>query len=502
MKFNQAIVLITMSIAFNVNRLEAQVVDSFPDTLAVAIDTIPIQIRPDDPILASLDALWAEERLKWQCFENDTLCLNSFGFDVNQIPVYPDSVLAARIAKLNNETPLNLQYNNHVKGFINLYTQRRRDVTSRVLGLAALYYPLFEEKLDMFDMPLELKHLAVVESALYAPAKSKAGAAGLWQFMFTTGRMYDLEVDSYFDDRMDPIKSTIAACRYMSYLYKLYGDWNLVLAAYNSGPGNVNKAIRRSGGKKDYWEIWNHLPAETRGYVPAFIAVNYVMNYASEHNIYPTKPAYLFGEIDTVHVCGPTRLDQIAYFAGISNDEIALLNPSIRKGEIPKSDKCKAVYLPVNSIGTFLSNRDSLQRYMPSPVIELARDVPPAKTISTMHVVKRGESLGLIASRNKVSISDLKQWNNLKSDNIQPGQKLNIQKPVTASVSTTKKETVSGTKVDVSSAQKVHIVQSGDTLWDIAQRYPGISVNDIKQANSDLNLNKLKPGQKLKIPLS
>ncbi len=472
------------------------------DTLfALVPDTIPIEIRPDDPILASLDALWAEERLKWQCFENDTICLNHFGFEWNQIPTYSDEVLAARIAKLNSETPLSLQYNNHVKGFINLYTQRRRDVTSRVLGLAALYYPMFEEKLDMFDMPLELKHLAVVESALYAPAKSKAGAAGLWQFMYPTGRMYGLDVDSYYDERMDPIKSTIAACRYMKYLYKLYGDWNLVLAAYNSGPGNVNKAIRRSGGKKDYWEIWNYLPAETRGYVPAFIAVNYVMNYATEHNIYPTKPSYLFGEIDTVHVCGPARLDQIAYFAGISKDQITLLNPSIRKGEIPKTDRCKVVYLPVNSIGTYLTNRDSIHRYKPSPVIELAKIETEVKTVSKIHEVRNGESLGLIANRNKVSISELKQWNNLKSDNIRPGQKLNIQKPTSTSQAQTKK-VVSGTKFDATPSQNVHIVQSGDTLWDIAKRYPGISVNDIKQANSDLNLNKLTPGQKLKIPLS
>ncbi len=484
--------------------LHAQDFAAINDTLkSLPADTIMVQIQPDDPALRALDALWAEERLHWQCFESDSICLNSYGFAYTQIPSYSDSILAARIAKLDGETPLSLQYNKHVKGFINLYTNKRRDVTARVLGLAALYYPMFEEKLDMFDMPLELKHLAVVESALYAPAKSKAGAAGLWQFMYTTGRMYDLNVDSYYDERCDPIKSTIAACRYMTYLYKMYGDWNLVLAAYNSGPGNVNKAIRRSGGKKDYWQIWNYLPAETRGYVPAFIAVNYVMNYATEHNIYPVRPSYLFGEVDTVHVYGPARLDQIAYFAGISTDELTLLNPSIKRGEIPKTENSKVVYLPVNAIGDYLANRDSLHLYLPSKVDEVAQVVTTvASTIQTVHTVRSGESLGLIASRNKVSISDIKHWNNLNSDRIQPGQKLYLKQPENSGDTKPSGKVHAGTKIAASSDGKIHTVQSGDTLWDIANKYPGISVSDIKQANSNQNLNRIKPGQKIIIPSS
>lgn len=474
--------------------------ESLDSLLSQWADTTPVEILPDDPILAALDRLWAEKRIQWQCFEDDTLCLNKYNYMWNEVPGYPDSVLMARLAKLNAATPLELTYNKHVKAFINLYAVKKRELTSRVLGLAALYYPLFEEKLDLFDMPMELKHLAVVESALYAPAKSKAGAAGLWQFMYATGRMYGLEVDSYYDDRLDPIKSTIAACRYMKYLYRLYGDWNLVLAAYNSGPGNVNKAIRKAGGKKDYWAIWDYLPLETRGYVPAFIAVNYIMNHATEHNLYPVKPAYLFGEVDTIHVCGPARLDQIAYFAGISVEHAQLLNPSLKRGEIPKSDRCKAIYLPVERIGNYLANQDRLHEYKPAKQEVVLTPAPLAEAKPHLtHTVKAGETLGLIASRHKVTIGQLRQWNNLKSDQLRVGQKISIHSQQ-GGASQSSSVVKSGTNIAGSSALRYHTVQAGDTLWDIARKYPGISITDLKEANKEQNLNNLRIGQKIKIP--
>lgn len=416
---------------------------------------------------------------------------------------------------MNEATPLNLDYNRYVKGFISLYVDRRRDLTSRVLGLAELYYPMFEEKLDQFDIPLELKHLAVVESALNATARSRVGASGLWQFMYNTGRIYGLEVDSYVDDRSDPYKSTIAACRYMRYLYGIYGDWNMVLAAYNSGPGNVNKAIRRSGGKRDYWGIRDYLPRETRSYVPAFIAVNYVMNYAAEHNIYAVKPEFLYAQVDTIQVCKKATFDQIAHFTGMTIDELELLNPSLKRNIIPQSARCRTLYLPVEAVGLFLANEDSLYNFneaAPQPV-----DGFVVEDIINHYTVRRGDVLGLIAQRNGVGVSDLRAWNNIRGNTIHPGQKLVIKKTIKTKVGeetlaekpkpTVKKQdsaATNGTKSDGNSPvdQKYHTVQSGDTLWDIAKMYPGITVNDIKTANSNLNYNRLKPGQKIKIPPS
>jgi membrane-bound lytic murein transglycosylase D len=358
---------------------------------------------------------------------------------------------------------------------------------------------MFEEKLDQFDMPLELKHLAVVESALNPKAKSRVGATGLWQFMYATGKMYGLEVDTYIDERSDPYQATIAACRYMSALYRMYGDWNLVLAAYNSGPGNVNKAIRRSGGKRDYWEIRPFLPRETRGYVPAFIAVNYVMNYAAEHNLYPVKPAFLYAEVDTVHVCKEMRLEHISLVTALSIDALQLLNPSLKQYTIPARPECKAIYLPVASVGTFLANEDSLEKFaLPEPL----EDEPAA--VAQTYTVRSGDVLGLIAERHGVGVSQIKEWNNLRSHNISVGQKLVIYSDKTVKAPQAKTETAQNDqkpKASMNTADmRMHTVQSGDTLWDIAKKYPGITMDDLKKANSNLNFSRLKPGQKIKIP--
>lgn len=469
-------------------------------------DTIPFVIAADDPVLIALDALWEEERLHWQSFQSDTLCLNTYNFDKAEVPVYSDSILAERLSVLNDDTPMNLDYNKYVKAFINLYVNRRRGVTSRVLGLAELYYPMFEEKLDQFDIPLELKHLAVVESALIPRAKSRVGAQGLWQFMYATGKMYDLNVTSYVDERCDPHKSTVAACRYMSKLYSMYGDWNLVLAAYNSGPGNVNKAIRRSGGHRDYWKIRPYLPRETRGYVPAFIAVNYAMNYSAEHNIYPEVPMFLHSEVDTIQICRRTTFDQISQFTKLQTAELEALNPSFKKNIIPNNEACYTLTLPAEAIGVFLANEDSLYNYeMNEP--QAVNGYVVEENITT-YKVKSGDVLGVIAERQGVRVSQLREWNNIRGNRIYPGQRLEIRKSTkrkvgetTAKAETKKPTTVSGTKSAGSTSKTgYHVVQRGDTLWDIAKIYPGISVNDIKSANSNLNDKHLKPGQKIKIP--
>lgn len=470
-------------------------------------DTSEVTILPDDPVLQAIDLLWQEERLGWQCFEADSICLNKYGFTFGEIPSYPDSVISQRLAELDKLTPLHLDYNNYVKAYIQVYTDRKRGVTTRVLGLAELYYPLFEEKLDQFDIPLELKHLAVVESALNASARSWVGASGLWQFMYTTGKIYNLEVTSYVDERSDPYASTIAACRYMKKLYSMYGDWNLVLAAYNSGPGNVNKAIRRSGGHRDYWKIRPYLPRETRGYVPAFIAVNYVMNYAPEHNLYPTIPTHLYADIDTVHVCRETRFDQISLFTGISVDELEILNPSYKKNIIPETPTCQVLYLPSHVIGIYLANEDSLLNYKPAQ--PQAVDGYIEEEIVEYYTVRSGDVLGLIAQKHGVGVSQLREWNFIRGNTIHPGQKLEIKKIKRTKAGegvaekAEEKEVAEPEKTaskEPTASSSFHVVQRGDTLWDIAKKYPGISATDIKKANTGINSGRLKPGQKLKIP--
>src|SRR5690606_15661137 len=297
------------------------------DSLVAETDSLPLFIAADDPIASGLDEQY-QALLRDAFFCNtDTSCMNIYGFAPTEIPKYDDAVFMERVHQMDLQSPMEMRYNSHVQGFINLYVDRKRELSSRVLGMSDLYFPMIEEMLDRFDIPLEMKHLAIVESALNPQANSRAGAKGLWQFMYATGKMFDLNVTSYEDDRFDPYKSTIAACHYLKSLHNLYGDWNLVLAAYNSGPGNVNKAIRRSGGKKDYWEIRHFLPRETRGYVPAFIAVNYMMNYAKEHHIYPKMAPLTNTLVDTVHIKRSMSFTQISNYIDISEELLAELNP-------------------------------------------------------------------------------------------------------------------------------------------------------------------------------
>ncbi len=278
-----------------------------------------------------LDSLYRIRYFSDSILLTDSSILNQYGYAANEVPQFADSIYSQRIADLNRETPIELTYNKHVKSFIELYANRKRELTSRVLGLSYVYYPMFEELLDRYDIPLEMKHLAVVESALNPTAGSHMGAKGLWQFMYGTGKVYDLKVSSLVDDRYDTYKSTEAACQHMLDLHAIYGDWLLVLAAYNSGAGNVNRAIRRAGGTKNYWAIWPFLPRETRGYVPAFIAVNYVMNYASEHNIYPAHPGMVMHGTDTVTVREVLAFDQLHEMMGIPLEDLKFFNPQFKK---------------------------------------------------------------------------------------------------------------------------------------------------------------------------
>ncbi|MCD4746979.1 MAG: LysM peptidoglycan-binding domain-containing protein [Bacteroidales bacterium] len=460
-------------------------------------------IFKDSPIVSMLDSLVYVKYFNDSCFTTDTSILNVYKFPVNSIPTYSDSIYNARIEVLNAETPIELTFNKNVRNFINLYAVKKRELTSKILGLAEVYFPLFEEQLDKYDMPLELKYLAVVESALNPTAKSRAGAKGLWQFMYRTGKMYGLKSTSYVDDRFDPYKSTIAACRHLKDLYEIYDNWSLALAAYNSGAGNVNKAIRRAGGVKNYWAIWPFLPRETRGYVPAFISVIYLMNYPAEHNLYPVDPGIISNNIDTITVKDILSFDQISEMLNIPLEDIKFLNPSYKLGVIPSTkDKTYILRLPKKYIGAFINNETALYNYKTKKGIEkdkLLAQIKKAKK-RNIHIVRYGENLGLIAQKYRCSVRNLKNWNNLRGTTIYPGQKLIVYASAKKNSATTKK---SQPKKDInfnnSSKYVYHTIRKGDTLWDIAREYNGVTVEQIKKLNNIRNTKKLKPGQKIKI---
>ena len=376
----------------------------------------------DNPIVASFDSL-----LLSNLSFSDALFSYDSAIEESTPPIFSDSIYEARIKHLDTKTPIDLVYNSYVKQYINVYTKQRRQQMSRMMGLAAYYFPVFEAILDQFNLPLELKYLALVESALNPKAKSWAGATGLWQFMYNTGKEYNLMVSSYVDERMDPFRATIAACEFFKKSYSVYGDWSLVLASYNSGRGNVNKAIRRSGGEKNYWQIRRFLPKETRSYVPAFIAVCYAMNYASDHKICSAKPRVLFREVDTIEVKHQIDFEYLSSSLDISLDELEFLNPAYKINVIPKVDgRTYHLVLPVDKMGVFVANEKEIYTHFIKLDAEKRKNYPKysEQDERVVHRVKSGEYLGKIARRYGCSVKKIQQWNNLKNDNIQVGQKL------------------------------------------------------------------------------
>jgi len=348
----------------------------------------------------------------------------------------PDSIYRLRLSKM--PCFMEMPYNNTVRSFIELYTVKKRHLLEYMLGMSDYYFPIFERILNANNLPLELRNLPIIESALNATAISRVGAAGLWQFMIPTGRMYGLEVNSLVDERLDPIKSTQAAGRFLKDLYAMYGDWHLVIAAYNCGPGNVNKAIRRSGGKRDYWEIYPYLPAETRGYVPIFIAANYAMHYATKHNICKAK-VKMPVVIDTIMVHAKVHFEQISTILNIPVEEIRLLNPQYRKDFIPGNIKPYSLCLPLNFANGFYEKYKDIIAYKAdtlinnrreeTPILQVVKSVTPGANGRVIyHKVKKGETLSDVAMRYGVSLVKLKKWNKIHSSLIKPGQKLKVIK--------------------------------------------------------------------------
>lgn len=355
-------------------------------------------------------------------------------------PQFSDSVYVDRLSRM--PAVMEMPYNEIIRKFIDMYTGRLRNQVSFMLSACNFYMPIFEEALDAYNLPFELKYLPIIESSLNPSAVSRAGAAGLWQFMLGTGKMYGLESNSLVDERRDPIKATWAAARYLKELYSIYGDWNLVIAAYNCGPGTINKAIRRANGKTDYWEIYNFLPKETRGYVPAFIAANYVMTYYCDHNICPMEtdiPAIT----DTVQVNKNLHFEQIADLCGVSLEQIKSLNPQYKKSIIPGENKPYTLRLPQNYISTFIDQQDTIyahradELFLNRKTIAIKDDTPPSKTrgqstsgkgTPTYHKIKSGETLSAIADKYGVSVKNIQNWNGLRNTKISAGKKLKIYK--------------------------------------------------------------------------
>ncbi|MCQ2335208.1 MAG: transglycosylase SLT domain-containing protein [Paludibacteraceae bacterium] len=387
---------------------------------------------------SQLDLDLVEWSLQWldttQCtMEHDTTRLS-------------DAEYIARLQALPNE--IGLPYNDVVKTFIEMYVIRRPRQLASLIRLSEMYFPIFEDKLAQHGLPYELKYLAVIESALNASARSRAGAGGLWQFMPATGRLYGLEVNSLVDERLDPYKSTDAACRYLKTLYNLLGDWHLALAAYNCGPGNVNKAIQRAGGKRDFWSIYPWLPRETRSYVPIFIAANYAMNYADQHGICPDtlfvgnklkqKDMLMPMLVDTVHSDKRQHLKQTSEVLGLPLSEIRKLNPAYIKDVLP-GGKSYPLVLPVDYIAPYLALQDTILAhkadsliYSQKTVIDMAQKTASDGTYTsggvTYYKVKKGDTLGAIARRYRCSVSQLQRWNGISGTNIRIGQKLKIKK--------------------------------------------------------------------------
>lgn len=366
---------------------------------------------------------------------------------LSENPSFDRQVYVDRLMRM--PTVMEMSYNDIVRSCIDRYMVRLRRQVSYMLGAANFYMPIFEQALDTYQLPLELKFLPIIESALNPTAVSRAGATGLWQFMLATGKAYGLEVTSVSDDRRDPVKSSYAAARYLRDLYELFGDWNLVIAAYNCGPENINRAIRRSGGERDYWKIYPYLPKETRGYVPAFIAANYAMTYYCEHGICPMS-SKLPVKTDTVMIDRNVTFQQVAQVCGIDEDMIRSLNPVYRRDLVPGLTKPSPLRLPVNDVARFIDMQDSVyalagrQTVKRAEVEVVERPAPQQSRRSTTTTtnnnsrrgssqsasyvtVKRGDTLGALARRNHTTVAKIKQLNGLRSDNIQVGKKLRVK---------------------------------------------------------------------------
>jgi membrane-bound lytic murein transglycosylase D len=460
------------------------------------------------------------------------LALKNMPYHTNDsvIADFPDSVYIERLGKIN--TVIKLPYSNILKNFIHVYTDTKLESTEAILGLMDYYFPMIEDIFDSYGLPTELKYMAVIESALNPNAVSRVGATGMWQFLYSTGKNYGLTINSIVDERRDPVKATHAAARYLRDMYNIYHDWVLVIAAYNCGPGNVDKAIRRSGNRRDYWEIYYRLPRETRGYIPGFIAATYIITYYKDHNIQPL-PINIPLATDTIMVTKDIHLTQISEVMGIPLGEIRALNPQYKTGLVPGSSKPQPLTLPVSHVGDFIDLSDTIRSHKSEIYLNKANlTVNPTRSsylppdvkgkTKIYYTVKDGDNLGFIAEWYRVGLTDLRYWNDIYSNTIRVGQNLAIfVDPSKAdyyskinTMSFTEKQSISGTPVAVnqtfaqpSTASAVqsdseyimYTVQYGDTIWDIVKKFSNVTTAEVLALNNIPDPGKIQVGQKLKI---
>jgi len=459
-------------------------------------DTLVFDLE-DNKIAKEADSLWIKELYNSERFEEVYGSIVNQEYEPVEYEELSTEVLKQRLEELNARTPFNVEYNASLESVIKHYLKNRRRTMGNLIALSDYYFPMFEQELDKHNLPLEIKYLAVVESALDPIAQSRVGAKGLWQFMFATGKMYGLEVSSYVDERADPAMATEAASKYLKSLYGSFNDWDLALAAYNSGPGNVSKAIRRSGGETNYWKIRKKLPRETAGYVPAFLATMYIFEYAEEHGFKSTGPRYHQIATDTIQVKRLITLEQVAQVVNLPIEEVQFLNPSYKVGIIPYiKDKNYVLRLPVDKIGIFVTNEEAIYAHVEEEIKNLEKPLPTyvEQPDRIRYRVRSGDYLGKIAERYGVGVSQIKKWNGLKSNNLRVGQRLTIypRKPFDAKNETSVAKTTTQNNV------KIYTVKNGDSLWSISQKFPGVTVQKIKNWN-DISSNNLKPGMKLKV---
>lgn len=451
----------------------------------------------DHSLAARIDSLWLKELYDNNLYDTITQTVTGLEYEKIKYKELPTDTLKARLAALNEKTPFNVEYNPELESVIKNFLKNKRKFLERTILKSEYYFPLFERELDNNDIPLEIKYLAIIESALNPRAKSWVGATGIWQFMYNTGKMYGLEVSSYIDERSDPVKSTKAACKYLARLYGIFGDWDLALAAYNSGPGNVSKAIRRSGGYQNYWNLRPFLPRETAGYVPSFLAMMYIFEYADAHGLHVQRPEVAYFETDTVHVKRSVSFDQVSELVGVDVDQIQFLNPAYKLDIVPHiKNEVHALRLPKKAIGKFVTNEDAIYALIEAEEAKKEKPLPQffEKNSKITYRVRRGDYLGRIANRYGVRVSDLKQWNGLRNNRISIGQRLTIY-PRKRTLTPVAKSSSGNSD---SSKNKVYIVKKGDSLWTISRKFRGISVKNIQDWN-DISGNKLKPGMKLKL---
>jgi membrane-bound lytic murein transglycosylase D len=482
----------------------------------------------NDDMASCVDSLWTKELTDLDLYNDITKDIQTINTDEKVEYELPTELLKSRLEAMNAKSPFNIQYNQGLENIIKSFLKNRKKSFERLMSISEYYFPMFEEVFAKNNIPLEIKYLAIVESALNPKAVSRVGATGLWQFMYQTGKQYNLKIDSYIDERSDPLKATAAAAQYMSNMFNIFGDWELVLASYNSGPGNVSKAIRRSGGQQNFWSIKQNLPKETQGYVPAFLATMYLYEYRKEHGIKPNKAVVQHFATDTVMIKKQMSFKQISDLLDMPVSQLQLLNPSYKLNVIPNyTDESHYLRLPKDKMGVFVSNEDKIYAYIQheselknnNPFIKNATTTAvaaavekpsyPAGSTTQYYKVKQGDNLSSIASQYNVSIDELKKWNKLKSNSVSYGKILTIISTETntntaVALAETKINKIEKVKREVKKDSIIantktsnYIVQRGDNLSDIAEQN-NVTVAQLKEWNK-LSGNVIQAGTSLQV---